>query len=279
MRLGGPITEKYNFPEEWIQILKKKNYKAAFCPLNVKDKPAEVLVQVYTEAVKKNNILIAEVGIWNNPLSKDEKTKKEAIEICKAGLVIAEKMEARCCVNISGSRGDKWDGPCSEDLTGDTFDMIVETVQEIIDAVKPKKTFYTLEAMPWMYPDSIDSYLELIDSIGRERFGVHMDITNMINCPEKYFNNGQLITEFVEKLGPYIKSCHIKDVTMKNNMTVHLDETAPGEGNLDFRTLLRELNKLDKDLPIMMEHLKNEKEYDEAANFIRSIAKKENITV
>jgi len=43
-----------------------------------------------------------------------------------------------------------------------TFGLIVETTRRIIDAVKPKRNFFTLEAMPWAYPDSVDSYLNLL---------------------------------------------------------------------------------------------------------------------
>ena len=30
---------------------------------------------------------------------------------------------------------------------------------------------YALEAMPWMYPDSVDSYLSLIEAIDRKACG------------------------------------------------------------------------------------------------------------
>ena len=49
------------------------------------------------------------------------------------------------------------------------------TVREIIDAVRPTRAFYTLEPMPWAYPDSVDSYLRLIAAIDRRAFGVHLD--------------------------------------------------------------------------------------------------------
>jgi sugar phosphate isomerase/epimerase len=64
------------------------------------------------------------VGVWNNPLSPDETTRATAIERCKACLDLADRLGARCCVNIAGSRGQKWDGPSEKDLTTETFDMI-----------------------------------------------------------------------------------------------------------------------------------------------------------
>ena len=72
--------------------------------------------------------------------------------------------------------------------------MIVQTVREIIDAVKPVRTFYTLETMPWMYPDSAHSYLELIRAIDRERFAVHLDVVNLVCSPQRLLRQRRLDT-------------------------------------------------------------------------------------
>ena len=36
MRLGGPTFEKYNGPDEWVGVLKKLGYRAAYCPVNAR---------------------------------------------------------------------------------------------------------------------------------------------------------------------------------------------------------------------------------------------------
>jgi sugar phosphate isomerase/epimerase len=46
----------------------------------------------------------------------------------------------------------------------------------------------------------------------------------------------------------------------------------PGTGGLDYATFLRELHKL-PGTPLMLEHLPNAEEYDQAAAHIRSVAK------
>lgn len=66
---------------------------------------------------------------------------------------------------------------------------------------------------------------------------------------------------------------------LANRLTVHLDEVRPGQGGLDLHTLLRELTKLHPDLPIMLEHLPNETEYDLAAAHVRAVAKVEGIAL
>ncbi len=152
MRLGGPIFEEASNPDQWVAAVRRAGYTAAFCPV---DRGAsDDVIAAYAKAAESADIVIAEVGAWSNPLSPDPGTRKAAMALCKESLALADRIGARCCVNISGSRGEQWDGPHPDNLTEDTFEMIVETVREIIDAVQPTRTFYTLETMPWMYPDS-----------------------------------------------------------------------------------------------------------------------------
>ncbi|WP_026486423.1 sugar phosphate isomerase/epimerase family protein [Caldanaerobius polysaccharolyticus] len=271
MRLGGPLFTSYSDPEQWIKELKNLGYGAAYCPVTVDDE--DVVIEDYVKAAYSADIVIAEVGAWSNPLSADETERRAAIKKCQEQLALAERIGARCCVNISGSRGEQWDGPHPDNFTPETFDMIVDTVREIIDAVKPTRTFYTLEPMPWMYPDSADSYLDLIKAIDRKSFAVHFDPVNLICSPQRYFNNGAFIRDFIDKLGPYIKSCHAKDIILSGQLTTHLDEVLPGCGNLDYVTLLGHLDALDADMPLMIEHLSSEQERDMAAAYIRSKAR------
>ena len=267
MRLGAPI-EKTNSPEEWIAALQSAGYRAAYCPVdNTTD---SVTIADYASAAQQADIVIAEVGAWSNPISPDENIRQEAIEKCQRQLALADEIGARCCVNIAGSRGTEWARPHQDNLIQDTFDLIVETTRLIIDAVQPKRTFFTLEAMPWIFPDSPENYLELIQAIDREQCAVHLDPVNMINCPRRYFDNTGFLKSCFSILGPYIKSCHAKDIIMSNDLTVHLDEVRPGLGTLDYQTFIKEVNQLG-DIPFMLEHLPMS-EYKLAADYVRQIA-------
>ncbi len=268
IRLGGPIFGNHGDPHEWITELKDAGYSAAYCP--VEPGTDEATVKAFEKAARDANIIISEVGAWSNPISKDEQVRKEALKKCKDSLALAELIGAGCCVNISGSRGDKWDGPDPENLTEETFDLIVQTTREIIDEVKPVRTFFTLEAMPWAYPDSPDSYLDLLKAIDRKQLAVHLDPVNMINSPRRYYSNGAFIKECFTKLGPYIKSCHAKDILLRTELTVHLDEVLLGTGGLDYSVFLSELSRL-KDVPLMLEHLNAKDEFSQAATNVKNI--------
>ncbi|NND34493.1 MAG: sugar phosphate isomerase/epimerase [Saprospiraceae bacterium] len=280
MRLGGPVFEKYDDPDTWISALQRLKYRAAYCPIKVG--ADETRIKAFQKAALDNDIIIAEVGAWSNPISLDEKVRKEAVEKCISSLELAELIGANCCVNISGSRNPNpayWAGPHADNLTPQTFDLIVETTRNIIDAVKPSQTFFALEPMPWSYPDSPDNYLRLVKAIDRPRFGVHFDPVNMISSPQIYFKNGEFIRECFRKLGSNIRSCHAKDITLReDNYIPQLDECQPGLGKLNYNVFLEELSRI-KDIPLMMEHLKTAEEYASAADYIRSVGERNNISI
>ena len=226
----------------------------------------------YLTMARRHDILISEVGAWSNPISRDEDTRRKAIAYCIRRLELAERIGAQCCVNIAGSRGEQWDGPDAENFSDETFELIVETTREIIDAVNPERTVFALEMMPWVFPDSADSYLSLVRAIDRKGFGVHFDPVNVISNPRTYYRNGEMIRDFFAKLGPHIRNCHAKDILLRGSLTVHLDEVRPGLGNLDYRAFLTELNKLHPDTTLIIEHLSTNEAYRQAAGYISGIA-------
>jgi sugar phosphate isomerase/epimerase len=270
LRLGGTVFGEYDDPLSWVEAHQRWGYRAAWCPVDAD--AGENEVAAYRETARRHDLVIAEAGAWSNPLSRDDTLRSAAIEKCRRQLELADRIGALCCVNISGSRGEKWDGPHQDNLTDETFEMIVEITRKIIDHVKPTRTYFTLETMPWTYPDSVDSYLRLVNAIDRERFAVHMDPVNLVCSPQRYYRNAELIRDFFARLGPMIRSCHAKDIILRDKLTTHLDECPPGTGGLDYATYLRELKKF-PNAPLMMEHMKEPEEYEMAGKYIRSVGR------
>lgn len=275
VRLGGPVSGKFDDPEYWIREVKALKYSAAYCPLQAG--ATSGTIKSFREEAARNNILIAEVGVWNNLFDPDESVRKANLDKNIDCLRLADEIGAKCCVNISGARGEIWDGPYPGNYSEETFDMIVENVRYIIDGVKPVKAFYTLEPMPYMLPDSPDSYLELIKAVDRKQFAAHLDPVNMISSPQKFYRNREFLKECFAKLGPYIKSIHAKDIAILPKLTVHLEERRPGLGSLDYVTFLQETSKL-KDIPFMLEHLEKQEDYLLAADYVREIGAKSGIS-
>ncbi|MDD9271876.1 sugar phosphate isomerase/epimerase family protein [Paenibacillus sp. GCM10023248] len=275
MRLGGQVFLEQKNPDTWANALKEAGFRATTCPISGNEDIAQL--DDYLLAAKQYDILISEVGAWSNPISRDEETRRKAVSYCIQRLELTEQIGAQCCVNIAGSRGAQWDGPDPDNFSDETFELIVETTREIIDAVNPERTVFALEMMPWVFPDSADSYLSLIKAIDRKGFGVHFDPVNIVSSPRIYYRNGDMIRDFFKKLGPFIRNCHAKDILLRSHLTVHLDEVIPGQGNLDYRAFLTELHKLHPDTTLIIEHLSTNEQYRQASDYIRKIAAELNI--
>jgi sugar phosphate isomerase/epimerase len=191
------------------------------------------------------------------------------------GLALADEIGARCCVDIAGSfNAEIWYGPHPDNLSPRFFDAVVENARKIIDAVKPKRAKLCYEMMGWALPDSADSYVDMIKAVDRDGFGVHLDPCNIINSPARYYRNRELLDECFDKLGPWIVSCHAKDVTWDVEMQIHFREVVLGTGTLDYATYLKRLAALPQSPPLMVEHMSGAEQYDQSRKYLLEVADK-----
>jgi sugar phosphate isomerase/epimerase len=272
IRLGGPVFVKSDDPRELAREHRRLGYSAAYCPEAKATDTAHV--REIEKAFAAENVVIAEVGAWVNMLDPDPEKRAKNLRYVVDRLALAEAVGARCCPDIAGSYNPTlWYGPHPKNLSQEFFDATVENCRYVIDEIKPKRTKFTIEMMGWNLPDSPDSYLKLLRAVDRSGFAVHMDVCNGINSPKKFYNNRAFISECFRKLGPWIASCHAKDLQWIPELNVHFVEVIPGRGEVDYRTYLTELEKLPVDAPLMLEHLKTAEEYDEGRRYITKVAR------
>jgi sugar phosphate isomerase/epimerase len=272
VHLGGPIFLKSEDPAELAREHRKLGYSAAYCP-DVKNGDA-AHIRAMESAFKEQNVLIAEVGAWKNILDPDATKRRQNLTYVTERCALADEVGALCCVDIAGSYNpDVWYGPNPKNLSKEFFDATVENCRHIIDTVKPRRTKFTVEMMGWNLPDGPDSYVELIKSVDRKAFGVHLDVCNVINNPRRFYENAKFIDECFAKLGPHVISCHAKDLQWVVELNLHFLEVIPGRGQVSYANYLRGLASLGHDAPLMLEHLKTAEEYNEGKEYIRRVGR------
>ena len=278
IRLGGLLFSKSEDPEELARTYKTLGYRAAYCP-KVSSSESE-RVRAIEGAFVKKGIVIAEVGRWVNLMDADNQKRRANLELVTDGLAVAEGVGALCCVDIAGSLNTKvWYGPNPENLSQAFFDAAVENARKIIDAVKPKRAKFCYEMMGWTVPDSPDSFLKLLKAVDREAFAVHLDPCNIVNSPTRFYRNTELLHECFDKLGPWIVSCHAKDLSWEVEYNIHFREVRPGTGSIDYPTYLKRLAALPQRPPLMLEHLPNAEEYDKARVYLFELGDKIGVDV
>lgn len=267
VRIGAPVFNSPEDPAELAREHRKRGMRAAYCPpVSLDDRQR---IREIEQAFAKQDVVIAEVGRWKNLLAADPAERKANLELVTEGLALADEIGALCCVDIAGSYSNtSWFGPHPDNLSQRHFDDSVENARRIIDAVKPRRACFCFEMMGWALPDSPDSYVKLLKAVDRPAFGVHLDPANLINSPVRFYRNTDLLNECFDKLGPSIVSCHAKDVAWKVEMQIHFQEVVLGTGKLDYATYLKRLANLPHDVPLMIEHLSNEGEYEKSRQYL-----------
>ena len=267
MRLGTSSPLKHNSPQEWAANQVKLGCGTVVFPLCCNDDEQKIIA--YKEAAEKAGLTIAEVGIWRNALAGDADERQRNMDYCVNQLRLADFLGARCAVNVAGAFGPRWDGGYKANFTDEAWKKTVTMVQEIIDRANVRNTYFTLEPMPWMIPTGPQEYLRLMEAVDRDRFAVHMDIINMINSAQRYFNAEDFIDECTELLGSHIRSCHIKDVHLDERYTLRLEECGPGDGEFPLRHYVEKMHTLDPEMPVILEHLNTDEEYIKYLNYLK----------
>ncbi len=271
MKFGGNLFGPFENCEAWALQARSLGYSAVYFPLDYTAPQREI--DRYVQAAHAFHLTIAEVGIWNNLLHPDAEKRASAMERAVRQLELADYVRANCCVNIAGSYDPEvWDGHHPDNLTPRAFEDITRCTQKILDTVRPLHTFYTLEPMPWMYPDSADTCLQLIHAVDRPGFAAHVDLVNVLSSPSLYYRNREVIQEWFRKVGPWIRSIHAKDITLSQELTVHLSECRPGTGGLDYPTLLTCASQLPDQVTLMLEHMTEKEDYRLASLFVHDLA-------
>ncbi len=273
MRLGGPIFVKSDDPAVLAQAHKDLGYRAAYAPGDLAVKDSNRIAAVAKEFAARD-VTIAEVGAWKNMLDPDAEKRRQNLDYVTERLALAEVLGARNCVDIAGSFNPAvWFGQDAKNLGKEFFEATVENCRKVIDSVNPKRACFTIEMMPWALPSTPDEYLALIKAVDRKAFGVHLDVCNTMSSPSRLYNNGAVIHECFTKLGPWIISCHAKDLQWGPGYQVNIQEVIPGTGLIDYKTYLRDLSQLPIDAPLMLEHLHNEAEYTQGRQYIQGVAR------
>ena len=255
LRLGGhglPVGS--DDPYAFARAHRAFGYGAAYVP-EVRIADTQRLADI-EKAFAAEDVMLAEIGIWRNLITPDDAVRTTNLAYAAERLAIADAVGAKCAVSYIGSlkAGTNYE-PAAENFGPEAFDACVETVRYLLDTVKPTRASFALEMMQYSLPDSVDSYVELLRAVDRPRFGAHLDPVNLVMTPRVYWDNGALIRECFDKLGDCILSCHAKDIVLRKAAALHLDEVQIGDGRLDYRTYLGELERLPNDVPLLLEHL------------------------
>ena len=255
---------------------RERGLAAAYCPQVAVD-DGDRIRDIRT-AFAAEDVVIAEVGGWRNMLHPDPDEGKRERQRMADYLATADEVGALCAITCIGSPGGPGQGSHDAfNFTADAFDAAVDNARWLIDTVKPKRARFVYEIYPFSVADSPENIRRLLDAVDRPEFAAHMDLVNLINTPRLYYENAAVAREAVRLFGDRIVSAHAKDLAMQEDVSVIMHEVRPGCGNIDYAAYLRVLHDLPQTVPLMIEHLHTQQEYDLGVDHIRAVAAAERI--
>ena len=73
MRIGGSVMNPYHSPSEWLEQVKELHYSAVIFPVD--SSAPKAAVKDFLKCCQDNDLLIGEVGVWRNTMSKEDGEK------------------------------------------------------------------------------------------------------------------------------------------------------------------------------------------------------------
>ena len=167
MRLGTSSPLAHTTPEDWAQRQQSLGLQAVNFPPDLRGRPA--LIDATVAAAQAHGLTIAEVGVWAQQCWTPTRTGVRRRSATRSVSWNWPTASARAAASHPRARaGPAGTAPYKQNFTRETWQLGVQTIRQVIDAVNPKNTYFTIESMPWMYPTGPDEYLRLLEDVGRD---------------------------------------------------------------------------------------------------------------
>ncbi|WP_332643533.1 sugar phosphate isomerase/epimerase family protein [Aeromicrobium sp.] len=208
----------------------------------------------------------------------DEGVRTEAVRTLRAALRIAGELGAISVDTGPGSVSPN--GPWAPDpynFTSRAVEQLIKSVREAASAAEEHGVLLCLEGHQLVTLRSAEVMREVVDTVGSPYVKVDFDPANWIGL-ETIYETGPAIESMAAVLGDRIATAHVKDITLRSSLMVHIDHCPPGQGLMDIGALLRVMEQIDPEAAVILEAVEEDM-LAEVNQLLRSLAKDQRIEV
>ncbi len=220
-------------------------------------------------------------GFWQNLVTTDEAERAESVETLQAAIRLAGWMGCRGIDTGPGSNSQRTQAkgtdrhygawyPHPDNWKPEARRQLVKSLKECAPAAEDSNVFLSMEGHQLVTLESAEVTAEILDEVGSHWVRSDYDTANWITLKEVY-DTTTAVNRHFDVLGKHIVSCHAKDIWAEDRLAVHLQDGCPGKGHMDFRTVMRRLEDLSPDYPLLPEGCTTE-ELPEVVALFRGIA-------
>lgn len=227
------------------------------------------------EVYAQHGLAIYEVASYTSVIDRDEAKRRRNINAIKRRMQQAAILGAPCVATTSGTANEP--APHPETRTQASWDLLIAATREILE-VTPEGVSFCMEAWPPTLVYDIPTYQRFFAEIDDPRVGMIFDPANLVTV-DTYYQTGHQIEETFDALSDRFVAAHCKDIEWVSGFSqTALKEVVPGRSVLDYGVFLRRTAALDHPMPLIIEHLADPADVEEAAAYIRSVAAAEGLS-
>jgi len=256
------------FPPDWRRIdveicrgMRAAGFRGAqwFFTKPLEAAPADV--QRVKQAFKDAQLEIAQVNGWYEALvNPDEGIRAQGVR----GLIALTRLGA--IVNAPSvyirpgglnPRGHWWPHPGNH--TPETFDHLVDSLRQVCAVAETEGVILAIEGHVLSPLDSAQRVRDLLAAVASPVLKFNVDPVNFLGTVRDVHDTRRVLNELFDLLGADTVVAHAKDVSLGDNLVVHIEEVLLGTGTLDYELFLRRFEQCKPDGYVLIEHLPDEK--------------------
>jgi L-ribulose-5-phosphate 3-epimerase len=217
------------------------------------------------EAFRKNDIQIAVLGCYINPVASDEAELRQGIDRIKECIRYARSLGSTIIATETGWLDKGWLEE-KENIEEKRFNKLVDTVKELIKEAEKFGVLVGIEPVAKHTISSPEKMKLLIDKVNSNNLQVVFDPVNLITI-DNYDKQDQIIRKSLELFGDRIVAVHCKDfVVDKGSVKV----VAAGKGQLNYKPLAEYLKENKPFINCLLEDI-GESFMEESIVFLRDL--------
>ncbi len=217
-------------------------------------------------------------GYWQCLIHPDETERKKAVRTLQEALRVAGDLGARGIDTGPGSLNPTgpWN-PHPGNWAPECKDRLIKSLRESAKAAEDNGVYLSLEGHQVVVLEDPEATKDVLDAVNSPWVKCDLDPANWITL-KTVFTSGDYIHHMFDLLGDHIISGHAKDVSIVNSHIIHLPNSAPGTGMLDFSVYLSRMHTLNPDYPLIVEGA-SEADLPDTSAFLHRTAKELGIEV
>ncbi|MGH2369700.1 MAG: sugar phosphate isomerase/epimerase family protein [Chloroflexota bacterium] len=188
----------------------------------------------------------------------DETVRRQAAQTLAGAVRLTKELGCRGTHTGPGSlnpRGAWFPHPYNR--TAQAKDQLIKSLREVAPVAEDRGVYVGMEGHVLVTLNSAATMAEVLRAVDSPMVRCDLDPVNWITLDTVY-DTTSAINHMADTLGDLAIGGHAKDVIVEDRLVTHLSEVDAGLGLLDYDTLLRRVEALSPEFPLVVEHCTSE---------------------